>query len=171
MPAKDPKASCPVEGCGSRSLHFRYKTSEIVCHRCGAISPWGDRGKAEKVNRIREKVLGVMRAAEIGMKGVGAWSIPYRKANAACQYMGSVDIEICKLMDEGLVTEWSPYGLIYYIGDHPLVCAPIREAEIQEALAKGEDIRWTKEKDDARAKKAKEGEGDKDGKKIDPRAS
>ena len=142
MPTKDPKAKCPVEGCGSKSFHFRHKTGEIVCHKCGTISPWGDQ-KAEKTNQTREKVLNVMRAAERSIPG-GAWSIMYKKANAACKYMGPLDDEIVKLQDEGLVTGWSPYGCIYYIGDHPLVCSPEREAEIQAALKEGKDIRVTK---------------------------
>jgi hypothetical protein len=170
MPVKDPKASCPVEGCGSRSFHFRYKTGEIVCHKCGIISPWGDR--EEKVSKTREKILSVMQAAEKGMpKGVGAWSISYKKANAACRYMGSVDDEICKLQDEGLVTEWSPYGLIYYIGDHPLVCPPWREKEIAEALKEGKDIRVTKESMERDEKELEERERGAHGKKIDPRAT
>ena len=170
MPVKDPKAMCPVEGCGSRSFHFRYKTGEIVCHKCGTISPWGE--PKETVNQSREKILNVIRAAEKGMPvGVGAWSIPYKKANAACRYMGSVDEEICKLMDEGLVTEWSPYGTIYYIGDHSLVCPPWREKEIQEALKEGKDIRVTKESMARDEKEREEGGGDRDGKKIDSGAA
>jgi len=159
MTAKDPKAQCPVEGCGSRSFHFRYKTSEIVCHRCGTISPWGD--QKEKANPIREKLLNVMRAQERACPG--ASSIMYKKANAACKYMGPLDDEICKLMDEGLVTGWSPYGCIYYNSDDPLVISPEREEQIAAAAAEGRDIRATKAE--------KEGEGAGDEKKIDPRAS
>jgi hypothetical protein len=110
-----------------------------------------------------------MQSTERGMpEGTAAWSIPYRKANAACRYMGQVDMEICNLMDEGLVTEWSPYGLIYYIGDHPLVCPPWREKEIAEG--RGEP-RVTKESMERGEKERLEREGDGDGKKIDPRAT
>jgi hypothetical protein len=111
-----------------------------------------------------------MRAAEIAVRA-GAWSIMYKKANAACRYMGPVDEEICKLMDEGLVTEWSPYGCIYYIGDHPLVVSPEREKEIQEALKEGKDIRVTKESMERDAKESEARAEAESERKIDSGAS
>ena len=155
---KTPKWVC--ERCGRKTIYRRVRTGEVVCRTCGHIKPY-DGPKKDLPNETREKILSVMRAQERACPG--ASSIMYKKANAACRYMGPVDSEICKLMDEGLITSWSPYGCIYYNSDDPLVISPEREAQIADAAAEGRDIRAQKPR--------KEGEDAGDGEKDDSGAS